>query len=111
VKPIIKHESEIPISPNMPFPTKILLSKCDGAAASVRLSMLSQSSKLDMHTHEENDQIEYCIEGKAIMFVEGLGEREICKGTFIYVPRGVKHSLVKIIEPITLLTIFVPPLF
>jgi len=37
------------------------------------------------------------------MFIEGLGEKEISEGTFTYVPRGVKHSLIEVVEPITIL--------
>lgn len=111
LKPVIRRESEVPFSSGTPFPTKILLSKLDTATASVRLSMLGRSDKIGIHSHEENDQIEYCIKGKAIMFIEGLGEKEISEGTFTYVPKGVKHSLIEVIEPITILTVFVPPLF
>ncbi|MCX8170545.1 MAG: cupin domain-containing protein [Candidatus Bathyarchaeota archaeon] len=111
MNPIIRRESDLPFNPSAPFPTKILLSKRDMAAASVRLSMLGKDDRIDVHSHEDNDQIEYCIKGKAIMFIEGLGEKEIGEGTFTYVPKGVRHSLIKVIEPITILTVFVPPLF
>lgn len=95
----------------MPFPVKVLLSKSDTPTASVRLSMLDENMKIESHAHDECDQIEYCIRGKAVMFIEGLGEKEIREGTFTYVPKGVKHSIVKVIEPFTVLTVFVPPLF
>lgn len=95
----------------MPFSTKVFLSKSESSSASVRLSTLNKSEKIKMHAHSESDQIEYCIEGKAIMFIEGLGEKEITKGTFTYVPKGTKHSILKVIEPLTVLTVFVPPLF
>ncbi|MEM2341461.1 MAG: cupin domain-containing protein [Candidatus Bathyarchaeia archaeon] len=64
-----------------------------------------------MHAHSESDQIEYCIRGKAVMFIEGLGEKEIVEGAFTYIPRGVKHSIINVIESTTFLTVFVPPLF
>lgn len=63
-EPLIRRESEVPFSPNTPFPTKILLSKLDAAAASVRLSMLGKGDKIGMHSHDENDQIEYCLRVK-----------------------------------------------
>lgn len=95
----------------MPFPVKILLSKSDTSTASVRLSLLDKNMKIELHAHDECDQIEYCIRGKAVMFIEGLGEKEIREGTFTYIPKGVKHSIVKVIESFTVLTVFVPPLF
>ncbi len=111
VKPVIRYESELSFSGEGPFPTKIFLSKSESSTASVRLSKLNRGERIEMHAHAESDQIEYCIEGKAIMFIEGLGEKEITRGTFTYVPRGVKHSILEVIEPLTVLTVFVPPLF
>jgi quercetin dioxygenase-like cupin family protein len=111
LKPVVRYEEEIAPSVSMPFTVKILLSKGDTPTASVRLSMLNKNMKIDLHTHNECDQIEYCMRGKAVMFIEGLGEKEIREGTFTYVPKGVKHSIVKVIEPFTVLTVFVPPLF
>ena len=111
VKPVIRYESEVSFSSGAPFPTKILLSKSESSTASVRLSRLEKGKKIKMHAHAESDQIEYCIGGKAIMFIEGLGEKEITRGTFTYVPKGVKHSILEVIEPLTVLTVFVPPLF
>ena len=110
-KPIIKYEKEVSFSSGAPFPTKIFLSKSECPVASVRLSTLNKGEKIEMHAHAESDQIEYCIKGKAIMFIEGLGEKEITRGTFTYVPKGVKHSILEVIEPLTVLTVFVPPLF
>ncbi|MBS7653492.1 MAG: hypothetical protein QXR06_01345 [Candidatus Bathyarchaeia archaeon] len=111
MKPIIRYEREIESGGSMSFPVKILLSKSDTSTASVRLSMLDEKMKIDLHAHDECDQMEYCIRGKAVMFIEGLGEKEIHEGTFTYVPKGVKHSIVKVVEPFAVLTVFVPPLF
>lgn len=111
MKPVVKYEKDIAFSEDAAFPAKILLSRNDTPTASVRLSTISKSEKMGMHTHDESDQIEYCIRGRAVLFIEGLGEKEIFEGTFIYIPKGVRHGLVKVIEPLTILTIFVPPLF
>ena len=77
MKPLIKYEEEITPTSSGPFTAKILLSKSDTPTASVRLSMLNENMKLDLHAHDECDQIEYCIKGKIIMFIEGLGEKEV----------------------------------
>lgn len=111
MKPIIRYERDLGFSSGMPFPAKILLSKSDTPTASVRLSVIEKGRRIELHAHDESDQIEYCIRGRAIMFIEGLGEKEVFEGTFTYVPRGVRHSLVEVKEPLTLLTVFVPPLF
>lgn len=111
MNPIVRYERDIAFNEGTIFPTKILLSKNDTSTASVRLSMINRSEEINMHTHNESDQIEYCIKGKAIIFIEGLGEKEILEGTFIYIPKGVRHGLVNVIEPLTVLTVFIPPLF
>ena len=111
LKPLIKYEKNLSFSSGTPFLTKIFLSKSESPTASVRLSNLDEGGKIEMHAHVESDQIEYCIKGRAVMFIEGLGEKEIVEGTFTYVPKGVKHSIVRVIEPLTILTVFVPPLF
>jgi len=111
MKPVVKYEKDIAFSGDAPFPTKILLSKNDTPTASARLSMLNKGDRIEVHAHADSDQIKYCIRGKALMFIEGLGEKEIIAGAFTYIPKGVKHSLISVIEPIVFLTIFVPPLF
>lgn len=111
MKPIIRYERDIAFSGSSAFPTKILLSRKDAPTASVRLSTLNRGERIEIHAHTESDQIEYCIRGRAIMFIEGLGEKEIVEGTLTYVPKGIKHSLVNVIEPLTVITIFVPPFF
>ncbi|MBS7639531.1 MAG: cupin domain-containing protein [Candidatus Bathyarchaeia archaeon] len=111
LKPIVRYERDVAFRSDMPFPVKVFLSKSEAPTASVRLAMLDKGRKIELHAHVESDQIEYCIRGRGIMFIEGLGEKEIVEGTFTYVPRGVKHSLLEVIEPLTILTVFVPPIF
>ncbi|MBS7607322.1 MAG: cupin domain-containing protein [Candidatus Bathyarchaeia archaeon] len=111
MKPIVRYERDVGFSGGTPFPAKILLSKSDTPTASVRLSVIEKGKSIELHAHGESDQIEYCIRGRAIMFIEGLGEKEVFEGTFTYIPRGVRHSLVEVIEPLIVLTVFVPPLF
>jgi quercetin dioxygenase-like cupin family protein len=111
MKPVVRYEKDITFSGDTPFPTKILLSKNDTPTASARLSMLNKGDRIDVHAHADSDQIEYCISGKALMFIEGLGEKEIVEGTFTYIPKGVKHGIISAVETTVFLTIFVPPLF
>jgi len=111
MKPIIRNEKDLNLNEEGPFPAKILLSKQDTLTASVKVGMLEKGEKIEIHAHDESDQIEYCLAGKAIMFIEGLGEREINRGSFTYIPKGVRHGVLEVTEPLKILTVFVPPLF
>jgi len=111
LKPLIRNEEDLGLNEEGPFPAKILLSKEDAPTASVKVGMLEKGRTIDLHAHAESDQIEYYLSGKAIMFIEGLGEREIKEGSFTYIPKGVKHGIREVIEPLRILTVFVPPLF
>lgn|GEM_PF-737209 len=111
MKPIVRYEGDVAFSEGTPFLTKILLSRSDTPTASVRLSIIDSAEMMSIHVHGDSDQIEYCIRGKATIFIEGLGEKELFEGVFIYIPKGVRHGLVKVIEPLMVLSVFVPPIF
>jgi len=111
LKPIIRNEEDLNLNEEGPFPAKILLSKQDTLTASVKVGTLEKGGEIELHTHAESDQIEYYLSGKAIMFIEGLGERRINRGSFTYIPKGVKHGILEVIEPLKILTVFIPPLF
>ena len=59
----------------------------------------AENRTLDFHTHENSDEMFYCIEGEFdIEFEDGL--THLCEGDFIIVPKGTRHrpvckSLVK----------------
>ena len=45
----------------------------------------------DMHSHKDQDEIIYCLDGGGTMTVEGHGEIEYTPGMALIIPRGVKH--------------------
>ena len=59
----------------------------------------AENRTLDFHTHENSDEMFYCIEGEFdIEFDDGL--THLCEGDFIIIPKGIRHrpvckSLVK----------------
>ncbi|MFB0504268.1 MAG: cupin domain-containing protein [Candidatus Bathyarchaeia archaeon] len=55
--------------------------------------------------------MEYYLKGRALMFIEGLGERRILQGSFTYIPKGAKHGILNVAQPLTIITVYVPPLF
>lgn len=50
----------------------------------------AENRTLDFHTHEQSDELFYCIEGEFdIEFEDGL--THLCEGDFIIIPKGTKH--------------------
>lgn len=50
----------------------------------------AENRTLDFHTHENSDEMFYCIEGEFdIEFEDGL--THLCEGDFIIIPKGTKH--------------------
>jgi len=111
MKPIVRDEEDLELTDEGPFPAKMLLSRQDTSTASVKLGVLEKGGRIEVHMHDDSDQIEYYLSGRAVMFIEGLGERTIKEGTFTYIPKGVKHGVREVMEPLKILTVFVPPLF
>ena len=111
MKPIIRDEKDLAVDESGPFPAKILLSRLDTRIASVKVGVLEKGKTIEVHSHEGSDQIEYYMDGEAVIYIEGIGERIIHKGSFTYIPRGVKHGIKEVIEPLKIITIFIPPLF
>ena len=44
----------------------------------------------DMHSHAEQDEVIFCLEGGGTMTVEGHGDMEYKAGMVLVIPRGVK---------------------
>ena len=73
-----------------------------GALNNHMLNVLQAENRtLDFHTHDNSDEMFYCIEGEFdIEFDDGL--THLCEGDFIIIPKGIKHrpvckSLVKVL--------------
>ena len=111
MKAIFKRESEVEVSEEGPFPAKILLSKDETQSASVKVGKLPVGQDIPIHIHEGSDQLEYYVKGRATLFVEDIGVKEIEQGTFMFVPKGVKHGIRNIREELVIVSIFVPALF
>lgn len=111
MKGIFRNESEIKISKEGPFPAKTLLSKKDTPIASVKIGRLPVGGKIEVHSHKDINQLEYYIKGKATLFLEGVGEKEIGPGTFMFAPKGVKHGIHNVTEELIIYGVFTPALF
>ncbi len=108
---IFKRERDATLSMEGPFPAKILLSRDETPHVSVKIGKLSIGQEISIHSHKDVDQVEYFVKGKAMLFLDGVGEKRIEPGTFMYAPRGAKHGIQKVTEDVLILSVFLPALF
>jgi len=100
-----------PIDRKGPFPARILLSKTDTMDLSVKYGVLPIGQEIQIHNHQEHAQFEFYPSGRATLFLEGVGEKDIQPGSYMYAPKGVKHGIHSVREPLEIVSVFVPPLF
>lgn len=78
---------------------------------SVKVGRLPVGGEIVLHSHEGSNQLEYYPEGRATLFLEGVGEREIRPGSFMFAPKGVGHRIRNVTEELVIYSVFVPALF
>ena len=60
------------------------------------------------HTHEEQVDILYPLQGKAEMYVEGAGDFSLKPGVVVRVPIGAKHKIFNVSEELIIYDVFHP---
>lgn len=60
------------------------------------------------HVHEASDDITYLLSGSATVVVEGYGERTLRAGSFIRIPKGVRHRVHSLSEDFVAINQFCP---
>jgi Carboxypeptidase regulatory-like domain/Cupin domain len=76
-----------------------------GCTGSTTSTLVQTREPLDEHVHGDTDEIIYVLAGEATHRIEGR-EQQIGSNTFLVIPRGVPHSLVRRgRNPLTLITI------
>jgi len=111
LKAIFRYRDSINIKKDGPFPAKTLLSELDTPLASVKVGKLAVGCEISVHSHTKSNQVEYYPQGKAILYLEGVGEKEILPGSFMFAPNGVKHGIREVTETLTIYSVFIPALF
>jgi quercetin dioxygenase-like cupin family protein len=111
---LVKKEHEVPWSPHpfLPIQIKNFLSKReDQADITIFLVNLPAGREIPEHVHETQEDIIFILSGRAKMWIDGVGEFELGKGTFIRVPKNTKHRIYNVTEDILNYDVFTPPLF
>ncbi len=110
---ILKKEKDLEWAPHpfLPIEMKVFLDrKNDGADLTCFLIRLPRGREIPEHVHETQEDILFILEGKAKMWVDGAGDFEIEKGSFIRVPKNTKHRIYDVTAEILNYDVFVPPL-
>lgn len=112
---IVKRVDEIPDEPH-PFlkdvTMKTLLSKRgDGADATCIVVRCLRGSEVEEHSHPDQDDIIYVLEGEATMWIEGMKEFKLEPGTFVSVPKGRRHRTYDVKKDLLIYDVFMPPIF
>ena len=71
------------------------------------LTRVSAGTVIAMHTHT-CDEIIYVIEGDAVMSIEGMSDIRMTPGTFLRIPRSVKHQPHSVKKEILAYNVFYP---
>jgi quercetin dioxygenase-like cupin family protein len=110
----VKREKELQWSPHPFLPVQIknfLTRKDDRADLTIFLVSIPAGKEIPEHVHETQEDIIFIMAGKAKMWIDGIGEFPLEKGTFIRVPKNTKHRIYNVTEDILNYDVFTPPLF
>jgi len=62
------------------------------------------------HIHENQDDILYLLEGKAVMWIEAIGSVSLKPGVIVRVPKGMKHKIFNVTAGLLIYDVFCPAL-
>lgn len=79
----------------------------DLTGALVHLPVGAQVAK---HRHENSDDIIYVLQGRAKMWVDGIGDVPLVAGTFLRIPKGTMHQPCDVEEDLIAYDIWYPAL-
>jgi quercetin dioxygenase-like cupin family protein len=68
---------------------------------------LPPGTEVARHTHECDDII-FVVRGKAVIWIDGVGDTPLEPGTFVRIPKGVLHQPHSIEEDLLLYDVFYP---
>jgi len=62
------------------------------------------------HIHENQADILYPLQGKAVMWVDGTGSFSLEPGVIVRVPEGTKHKIFEVTDDLLIYDVFCPAL-
>ena len=101
----------------MPHPTvqgvtiKPLISEKEhGLNVTCLLVNVPAGREVPEHIHEEQDDILYLLQGKAVMWVDGTENFSLEPGVIVRVPKGKKHKIFDVTQDLLIYDVFCPAL-
>lgn len=110
----VKRERDLAWAPHpfLPIQIKTFLSrKDDQGDITVFLVKIPAEKEVPEHVHETQEDIIFILSGKAQMWIDGMGDFPLEKGTFVRVPKNTRHRIYDVTEEILNYDVFTPPLF
>jgi len=86
----------------------IITKKDNEAGVTCLFVKIPKGREIPEHFHELSNDIIVPLEGKAKIWVKGIGEFEMCRGVVINVPKGVKHKIFDVTEDVFAFDVFTP---
>lgn len=83
----------------------------DGGEVTCFVVRCKVGSEIEEHVHENETDIIYVLQGRATMWVEDQGEVPIEQGSFVVVPKGLRHRTFDVTEELIIYDVFTPPMF
>ena len=88
----------------------LLSKRADQVDMTGALVHLPVGAQVEKHLHENSDDIIYVLQGKAKMWVDGIGDVPLVAGTFLRIPKGTMHQPLDIEEDFIAYDIWYPAL-
>jgi len=70
----------------------LLTKKDDNVDVTCTIVHWKVGAKFEKHIHETQDDIIYVIQGKAKVWIDGIGDIQLTPGSFVRIPKGVLHE-------------------
>ena len=86
----------------------IITQKDNGAGVTCLFVRIPKGKEIPEHFHELSNDIIVPLEGKATIWVQGMGEFEMRRGVVINIPKGVKHKIFDVTDDIFAFDVFNP---
>ena len=80
----------------------------DESPITVMQVYLEKGVTLPDHVHGQQPDLIYVLEGKATMFIDGLGEFPMQPGMVIQVPPNTKHAIRRVEQDLYIYNVFAP---
>ena len=88
----------------------LLSKRADQVDMTGALVHLPVGAQVAEHLHENSDDIIYVLQGKAKMWVDGIGEVPLVAGTFLRIPKGTMHQPRDVVEDFIAYDVWYPAL-